>query len=162
MRKVRTVLSQRGKSVDLRCMFNENNPVAYHQLEEATSSIDDFEICTTGKDFEEAVPDVVDFIGTSFSLTFIDPTGWKGYRLDKIKPILELKGEVIINFMFDHINRVVVNPTPYMRRVLSRWFSCRTGMYPLVNGWLVGWWCRAVSLPIDPRMSPACRMRDRA
>ena len=32
-------------------------------------------------------------------------------------------------------------------------------MYPLVDGWLVGSWCRAVMLPIDPRPSPACRMR---
>jgi hypothetical protein len=40
--------------------------------------------------------------------------------------------------------------------------DCITGMYPLVEGWLVGWWCRAASLPIDPRPSPACRMRDRA
>src|SRR2546422_7173999 len=37
---------------------------------------------------------------------FIDPTGWTGFGLRKITPILQHRpGEVLVNFMFDHINR---------------------------------------------------------
>ncbi len=51
-------------------------------------------------------------MGGSFSLTFIDPTGWTGFGLQKIESLLALPGEVIINFMFDHVNRFVDDPTP--------------------------------------------------
>ena len=45
---------------------------------------------------------------------------------------------------------------PYMRRVLSRWILSVyiMGIFPLVEGYLVGWWRRAVCRPIDPRLSP--------
>jgi len=45
-------------------------------------------------------------VGRAFSLVFIDPTGWTGFGLRKIEPLLRHRpGEVIVNFMFDHINR---------------------------------------------------------
>lgn len=50
--------------------------------------------------------DIQTFIGPSFPLIFIDPTGWTGYPFDKIKQLFERpKCEVLINFMYDHINR---------------------------------------------------------
>ncbi len=52
------------------------------------------------------------FVGPSFSLIFIDPTGWTGYPLQKITPLLKLRGEVLINFMSDHINRFIDDPRP--------------------------------------------------
>jgi len=55
--------------------------------------------------FEALIPEVVDFVGNDFALTFIDPTGWKGFGLRQIQPLLQCRGEVIINFMFDYINR---------------------------------------------------------
>ena len=61
-------------------------------------------------EFENNIDDVLSYIGTAFSLVFIDPKGWTGYALDKIKPILDLRGEVLINFMFDHINRFISAP----------------------------------------------------
>ena len=48
------------------------------------------------------------FIGTSFPLFFIDPTGWTGYPFDKIKPLfMRPKCEVLINFMYEFVNRFV-------------------------------------------------------
>ena len=53
------------------------------------------------------------FIGNSFSLVFIDPTGWTGFGLRKIEPILKHRpGEVLVNFMFDYINRFLDHPDP--------------------------------------------------
>lgn len=35
-----------------------------------------------------------------FTFTFIDPTGWKGFGMNNIRPLLELPfSEVLINFM---------------------------------------------------------------
>ena len=41
-----------------------------------------------------------------FPLIFIDPTGWKGYSFNKIGPLFSRpKCEVLINFMYDFVNR---------------------------------------------------------
>ncbi len=67
---------------------------------------EDFEIRTYEGKFEDAVTDIQSFIGASFPLIFIDPTGWKGYPFDKIKPLFaRARCEVLINFMYDFINR---------------------------------------------------------
>jgi len=41
----------------------------------------------TAASFEDAVNDIQIFIGSSFPLIFIDPTGWTGYPFTKIKPL---------------------------------------------------------------------------
>jgi hypothetical protein len=41
---------------------------------------EDFEIKTYCGEFENAIPEIQAFIGSSFPLIFIDPTGWKGYN----------------------------------------------------------------------------------
>jgi len=93
----------------IRCFFSESNRQAYTQLTAAVRSLhkpDDFEIKTHWGEFEDAVPDIEAFIDRSFPLIFIDPTGWKGYSFSKIGPLFNRpKCEVLINFMYDFVNR---------------------------------------------------------
>jgi three-Cys-motif partner protein len=94
----------------IRCFFSESNPEAFVQLESAVAPFhkpeEAFEIKTYLGKFEDAVADIQLFIGTSFPLIFIDPTGWTGYPFDKIKPLFRrAKCEVLINFMYEFINR---------------------------------------------------------
>ena len=113
LRKIRDDLKEgNGKNVRIRCFFNDNDPVAYKDLEKAVAAVEDIEIRALCRDFEDVVRDIVDYVGSSFSLTFIDPTGWTGFGLAKIQPLFELRGEVIINFMFDFVNRFLDDPTP--------------------------------------------------
>ncbi len=59
-----------------------------------------FNICSFKDDFV-----YVDGFSGPWKL-FIDPTGWTGFGLQQITPILQHRpGEVIVNFMFDFINR---------------------------------------------------------
>ena len=78
-------------------------------------SIDDVTIKLIKGKFEEHIADVRSFVGRSFSLVFIDPTGWTGFPLEKITPLLQLKGEVMINFMSDFITRFIDDPLPEHR-----------------------------------------------
>jgi hypothetical protein len=95
----------------------ENNPKTYAQLSAAVAQFnnpeDNFEIRTHCGDFEDTIAAVQHFIGPSFPLIFIDPTGWTGYAFDKIRPLFErAKCEVVINFMYDFVNRAASMSDP--------------------------------------------------
>jgi three-Cys-motif partner protein len=108
----RGIKDNQGRDIRIRCFFVEANPTAFQELERSAAKITDMEVKTLPATFEDAVPDIVNYAGQEFSLTFIDPTGWTGYAMNKIKPLLNLRGEVLINFMFDHLNRFLEDPRP--------------------------------------------------
>ncbi len=100
----------RGVRRNIRCFFSEDDPGTFAKLERSVRQFhkpdNGFVVKTFSGRFEDAVDDIQKFIGSSFPLIFIDPTGWTGYPLDKIKPLfVRHKCEVLINFMFDHVNR---------------------------------------------------------
>jgi three-Cys-motif partner protein len=104
------ILARTGQRRRIKCFFSEKDPRAYALLKKAVvefhSPQDGFEIKTEDGKFEDAVGKIQSFIGTSFPLIFIDPTGWTGYPFDKIGPLFtRTKCEVLINFMYDFINR---------------------------------------------------------
>jgi three-Cys-motif partner protein len=95
-------------------LFSESNPKAFLQLQAAVAPHhkpeEGFEIKTYRGDFEDAIAEIKAFIGGSFPLIFIDPTGWTGYPFDKIKPLFEpAKCEVLINFMYSFVSRFVAS-----------------------------------------------------
>ena len=77
------IFEQTGHRPNVRCFLSENDPKAYAKLTLAVRPFDDpqhgFEIATSNKDFENAISEINAFIGRSFPLIFIDPTGWTGY-----------------------------------------------------------------------------------
>ncbi len=100
----------RGIRRRIRCFFTENNPEAFSRLQKAVAPFHDpanrFEIRTEPGKFEDAISEIQNFIGASFPLIFIDPTGWTGYPFEKISPLFaRAKCEVLINFMYEFINR---------------------------------------------------------
>lgn len=109
--QIRKNLAQKGKNVKFRCLLNEKDPTAFRALNEFCKSVDDIEIVNKNSSFEDLIPEALKFIGNSFSLTFIDPTGLTGYPMKRLTPLLRLRGEVIINFMFDFANRFYEKPT---------------------------------------------------
>jgi three-Cys-motif partner protein len=79
------VREQTGQRRRIRCFFSEKNAEAYEKLCAAVAPHnkpdEGFEIRTYLGKFEDAVSDIESFVGTSFPLIFIDPTGWTGYPL---------------------------------------------------------------------------------
>lgn len=124
LRNVRENLAKKGKYPRIRCLFIEKDPDAYRELEQATSSYPRHEVEVLNGEFEVLIPDILRFIGSSFSLVFIDPTGWTGFGLKQIAPILKhYRGEVIVNFMFDYINRFLEHPTPAIANQMNELFG---------------------------------------
>jgi three-Cys-motif partner protein len=115
---------QKGKLRRVRCFLSESNTGSYAQLKASVAPFHDpengFEIKTFHGEFEDAVAEIQTFIGSSFPLIFIDPTGWSGYPLDKIKPLfLRPKCEVLVNFMYDFVNRFSHSDEPEIVKSLN-------------------------------------------
>lgn len=106
------IFERTGERRRIRCFFSEKNADAYGQLRIAVTQFhrpeEKFEIKTYFGSFEDAVSEIQPFIGNSFPLIFIDPTGWTGYPFEKIKLLFARpKCEVVINFMYEFVNRFV-------------------------------------------------------
>jgi three-Cys-motif partner protein len=106
------MFQQTGERRRIRCFFSENNSAAFRQLDLAVAPhhrpAESFEVKTYQGDFEDAVAEIRAFVGRSFPLIFIDPTGWTGYSFEKIKPLFSYpKCEVLINFMYAFVSRFV-------------------------------------------------------
>lgn len=109
------IFEQTGLRRKVRCFFSEKDPKAYEQLAAAVAphhkASEQFEVTTYRGKFEDAIPEIQGVVDSSFPLVFIDPTGWTGYPFEKIKPLFARpKCEVLINFMYDFVNRAVAMP----------------------------------------------------
>lgn len=110
LRQAKSGVKERfGKDLTVRCLFNEADPKAFSELQIFCDQIDDIIVEPRNVPFEDLVPELIEFIGTDFSLTFIDPTGLSGFGMEAITPLLKLPGEVIVNFMMDYANRFIEN-----------------------------------------------------
>ena len=100
----------KGNPKSINCFFVEKDKAAFLKLQEEVLQYHRpqkrFIVQAMNCPFEDAIPEIQKFVQGSFALIFIDPTGWTGYPLDKMSPLLRQgKGEVLLNFMFDFINR---------------------------------------------------------
>lgn len=107
LNKVREGLAQQNKYPTIRAVFIEKAPTAFSTLKQLlkTHSGHVKAVALFGS-FEENLDNIVAEIGGAFGFVFVDPTGWTGFTMENLRPILrKLKGEVMVNFMFDFINR---------------------------------------------------------
>ncbi|MEY2486755.1 MAG: hypothetical protein QOH39_2403 [Verrucomicrobiota bacterium] len=128
LRKARDTHAQRGHSVKLRSFFLEKNRAAYAQLKQFADGVTDAKIETRNATLEDSIPQIVDFVerggSKSFPFIFIDPTGWSGFAMETIAPLLRLDpGEVLINFMTGHIRRFLDSPQEETQESFQRLFG---------------------------------------
>jgi three-Cys-motif partner protein len=101
-----------GHRPKVQCFFAEKDRSAYKRLASAVAQYHrpdlKFEIQTYCGEFEASIPKIEQFIGRSFPIIFVDAKGWTGFSFDKLAPLLSRpKCEVLVNFMYDFINRAV-------------------------------------------------------
>ncbi|MBX3125529.1 MAG: three-Cys-motif partner protein TcmP [Polyangiaceae bacterium] len=122
--ELRRGLAEKGKQLRVRCIFVESDPKTYPDLQRAVQIADEISVETMNCTFTEALPAVLPTLGRAFTLTFIDPTGWTGFPLRVLTPLLQRRsGEVLINFMFDFINRFIDAPQPELEKSLNDLFG---------------------------------------
>lgn len=109
LEQVRAILARLGRP-DLRVRFRfcERNPNSFNKLQEFAARKSDFEIKVFSGAFEDNLEEIykncVD-IRDSFTFTFIDPTGWDVDSASIFSFLKSLRGEVLFNFMSEHVNR---------------------------------------------------------
>jgi three-Cys-motif partner protein len=128
LRKARDTHAERGRRVRLRCFFLEKQAAAYARLDGFARGVSDVEIKTRNATLEESVKEIVSFAQAggqkSFPFVFIDPSGWTGFGMDTITPLLHLNpGEVLINFMTGHIRRFLDSPQSETQESFKRLFG---------------------------------------
>ena len=124
LKRVREGLAKKGRHPRIRCLFIEKERNSFAALQEAVAKEHDLDVTSMHGEFAALIPRILRYVGTSFSLVFIDPTGWTGFGLRKIEPILKHNpGEVLVNFMFDHINRFLDHPGPGIRATFDDLFG---------------------------------------
>ncbi len=114
LKKAREAVGQKGKTLKLRCFFVEKSKQNYEKLERhaAQQRAAGLEIVTVNGEFETSIPEIVKFVqaggANTFPFFFIDPTGWSGFAIDRLKPIYNLpRVEIMINLMTGHVRRFV-------------------------------------------------------
>ena len=129
LRKAReTLKQQRGRDLKLRCFFLEEDKSSHARLAAYAAGISDVGIKTKNVRLELAVDDILAFVGeggsNSFPFFLIDPTGWTGFELDVIRPLLaQNPGEVLVNFMTSFIRRFINWDDPVNQARFDRTFG---------------------------------------
>jgi three-Cys-motif partner protein len=122
---------QTHRSLALRCFFLEKKPSSYVKLKEFAdreNGVDGTLIITRKGALEDSIENIVNFVEQggekAFSLIFIDPTGWTGFSMEKISPLIKLKNsEVLINLMTGDIRRFVESSDEATQESFKRLFG---------------------------------------
>ncbi len=125
LNSVRKGLAQNQRYPAIGAIFVEKSPAAFTKLQQVLQEHSG-EIRTTALPgtFERNIGPIIDLIGSTFAFFFVDPTGWTGFAMDSLRPILQRdEGEVMINFMYDPINRFLSFMSPSNEKSLDRFFG---------------------------------------
>ena len=103
---VRADLGKRGVSgLKIRFCFCERRPEAVERLRDYAEEHSGFQIRVFPGPFEDNLNGIVKACSDGFTFTFIDPTGWD-IRSEPVFAFLkEMRGEFLLNFMAEHVNR---------------------------------------------------------
>lgn len=103
---VRSDLARRGVGgLKIRFCFCEQRRDAVTRLREYAASKGRFEIHVFEGAFEDNLSAIAAKLTDGFTFTFIDPTGWDIRNQEVFRFLRDRKGEFMLNFMSDHINR---------------------------------------------------------
>lgn len=109
LENVRRILANLGCfGLKVRFRFCERSPEAVAKLQSFATAKPAFDIKVFPGTFEDNLAEIQAAcrdINDSFTFTFIDPTGWNVDSRQIFAFLKDLRGEVLLNFMSEHVNR---------------------------------------------------------
>ncbi len=125
LNRVQSGLAKQDRSVSIQAVFVERSGSAFKKLEGVlTEHCGVVQTRAIHGTFEDSIPAILNAVGPKFAFFFIDPTGWTGFAMDNLRPILQRRrGEVMVNLMYDFINRFLTLETEANEESLDRLFG---------------------------------------
>ena len=103
---VRSSLGKKGiAGLKIRFCFCERRVRAVKKLHEYADQNRRYELHVFHGSFEDHLDSIAAVCPDGFTFTFIDPTGWNIRSEPVLKFLRERKGEFLLNFMAEHVNR---------------------------------------------------------
>lgn len=127
------VWREKGAQVDVEATFIEKEDSAYADLKQfidaRQGTVKSF---TRHGEFGTFVPELQKWLGSDAGLIFVDPTGWKGAAMRFIAPLVagSSRRDVLVNVMFDHINRFKDDTRAFLRAQMSDFFGLGNSELP--------------------------------
>lgn len=118
--------SEHGAQFDVEAAFVEKDDAAFGELEKYLNSRSGaVKTFARHGEFGTYVPELQRWLGADAGLIFVDPTGWKGAAMGFIAPLVSgsRPRDVLVNVMFDHINRFKDDARPFLREQMSDFFG---------------------------------------
>jgi three-Cys-motif partner protein len=123
-----------GYPIDADAYFVEKDPRAFASLECFLKTRPEGLVRTQAYDgeFGTRVDSIRQLLGRDAAFIFVDPTGWKGAAMRFIAPLLadSPQRDVLVNVMFDHINRFKDDPRQFLREQMREFFGLGDGEMP--------------------------------
>jgi three-Cys-motif partner protein len=116
----------KGYSIDLDAFFVEKEPRAFSALERFLNGRTGVVRTQAFRgEFGDHVEHIRQQLGTDAAFIFVDPTGWKGAAMHFIAPLLAdaKQRDVLVNFMFNHINRFKDDERDFLRSQMRDFFG---------------------------------------
>src|SRR5271166_5786334 len=90
LNSVRNGIAKRGRHPTIRAIFVEKSPVAFMALQQVLQEHrGDVSTNALQGSFEDNIGAILDLVGHTFTFFFVDPTGWSGFAMDNLRPILQ-------------------------------------------------------------------------
>jgi three-Cys-motif partner protein len=103
---VRADLGRNGiAGLKIRFCFCERNAASFEKLKSYADRNRTFDIRVFHGSFEDQLDSIAAVCAGGFTFTFIDPTGWDIRSEEVFHFLRDRKGEFLLNFMTEHINR---------------------------------------------------------
>lgn len=116
---------EKGWNIALSALFVEKSARSFKLLskyiEDHVGAVD---ATTFHGEFGQYVEEIDRRIGSDPAFLFVDPTGWKGAAMDFIAPLASRpRRDVLVNVMFNDINRQKANPADEIRAQIADFFG---------------------------------------
>ena len=116
---------ERGQHFDLGALFVEKDAKAYLALKDLVAQRrGEIDAHTFHGEFGEHIEQIERRIGQDPAFLLVDPTGWDGAAMAYIKPLMRPRmRDVMVNVMFDFINRFKDDPRAFLRAQMKAFFG---------------------------------------
>jgi len=121
-----------GGNVKIEAFFVEKEPLAFAELERfVATQPDGIEMTARCGEFGAHIEELNTWLNKDAACIFVDPTGWKGAAMRFIAPLMnEPRRDVLVNVMFDHINRFKDDPRDFLRQQMRDFFGLADSNLP--------------------------------